>query len=265
MGHLTEARLAPRLWVGTLGGDTMATSYGANCTAIAGDAGTLLVDPLIAPAHARLVAAALAAHGFPPVTHVLLTHHHTDHALGASLFAGARVLATPDCAAAMAAQHPALVAARRADPALAALFADAVPHAPTDVFADAATIDLGGLRVEVRRLGPAHTPGDAVAIVPALGAVICGDLVSVGYHFNYEEATPGRLLAALAELGALGGTLYVPGHGPAGGREIIDAQADYHRRAFAARSADELRRPGWLLEAALATAPLGWRGPEVPR
>jgi len=43
----------------TLGGDTLGTSYGANCTAVAGQDGTLLVDPLVCPAHARLVAGAI--------------------------------------------------------------------------------------------------------------------------------------------------------------------------------------------------------------
>ncbi|HZY01873.1 MAG TPA: hypothetical protein VFF02_00125, partial [Anaeromyxobacteraceae bacterium] len=64
---LLETALSARLLVLTLGGDTPLTSYGANCLALAGSAGTLLVDPLIAPAHARLVAEAVARHGFPPV------------------------------------------------------------------------------------------------------------------------------------------------------------------------------------------------------
>src|SRR5512147_1353363 len=118
---LQETALSPRLLVLTLGGDTPLTSYGANCLALAGGTGTLLVDPLIAPAHARLVAEVVARRGFPPVTQVAVTHHHTDHALGAGWFAarGARVVAHRRCAAAMAAQHPSLVAARRRAPELA--------------------------------------------------------------------------------------------------------------------------------------------------
>jgi glyoxylase-like metal-dependent hydrolase (beta-lactamase superfamily II) len=102
---LAELALTPRLLVFTLGGDTPLTSYGANCIALAGAAGTLLVDPLTAPAHATQVAAAVARRGFPPVSHVVLTHHHTDHALGAGWFAarGATVIAHEQCAAAMAA------------------------------------------------------------------------------------------------------------------------------------------------------------------
>jgi len=103
---LKESLLTPRLAVFTLGGDMPLTSYGANCVVFAGSAGTLLVDPLIAPAHARLIAEALSRRRFPPVTHVVVTHHHTDHALGASWFAarGAKVIAHERCAAAMVAQ-----------------------------------------------------------------------------------------------------------------------------------------------------------------
>lgn len=268
---LHETVLSARLRVLTLGGDTVSSSYGANCVAAAGARGTLLVDPLIAPAHARLVAEALARVAFPPVTHVVLTHHHTDHALGASWFAarGAEVVAQRRCAEAMAAHHPALVAARRADPALAALFADAEPHEPAVLFDDRWQADLGGLPIEVRRAGPAHTPGDAVVLLPSERAVACGDLVSAGYHFNYEDAEPGTLAGALAALAALPADLFVPGHGPPGGREIVEAQARYHeevaRIVAASATADEARAgirgrfPGFLLAAAIETAVAGLR------
>jgi cyclase len=263
---LHETALSPRLLVATLGGDGVSSSYGANCVAAAGARGTLLVDPLIAPSHARLVAEALARRAYPPVTHVVLTHHHTDHALGASWFAarGAEVVAQRRCAEAMAALHPALVAARRADPALAALFADAEPRAPSAVFDERWRADLGDLPVEVRRAGPAHTPGDALVLLPSERAVACGDLVSAGYHFNYEDAELGALAGALAALAALPADRFVPGHGPAGGRELVEAQARYHDEvarivaasaaAGEARAAIRARFPGFLLEAAIETA-----------
>jgi cyclase len=262
---IREALLSPRLLVLTLGGDTVERSFGANCVAVAGERGTLVVDPLVAPAHARLVGEALARRAFPPVTHVVLTHHHTDHALGASWFAaqGATVVAQRRCAEAMAAQHPALVAARRADPALAWLFADAEPHAPTAVFEEGYAIDLGGVAIEVRSFGPAHTAGDAVVLVPSERAVACGDLVSVGYHFNYEEAEPGALGGALEALAELPADRFIPGHGPAGGPEILAAQARYHQavaRIVAesarkeARAAVRSRFQGYLLEVAIESA-----------
>src|SRR5258706_11511812 len=100
---MTTMRLSDRLLWMTLGGEDPSTSYGANCLAFAGDGETILIDPWIAPAHAKLIAEAVAMEAFPPVTHVAVTHHHTDHALGAAWFGarGALVFAERRCAALM--------------------------------------------------------------------------------------------------------------------------------------------------------------------
>jgi glyoxylase-like metal-dependent hydrolase (beta-lactamase superfamily II) len=249
----------------------MLTSWGTNCLALAGRDGTLVVDPLIAPAQARVVEVALARRGFPPVRQVALTHHHTDHALGAGHFAarGAGVLCHVRCAEAMAAQHPAMIAARRRDPALAPLFADAAPYAPTETFDSSRTIDLGDVGAEVRHLGPGHTPGDAVVIFPSERVAATGDLVFHGFHFNYEEADVGALPARLDALRALPVERFVPGHGEPGGREILDEQARYHaevaRLVRAAASPEEARAavlarfPGFALEMAVESAVLAHR------
>lgn len=263
---LQETALSARLLVLTLGGDTPFTSFGANCLALAGEERTLLVDPLIAPAHARLVAEAVARRGFPPVTHVALTHHHTDHALGAGWFAARRaaVVAHRRCAVAMAAQHASMVAARRRIPELAALFSDAQPHLPAVLFEERHFLDLGGATAEVRHLGPGHTPGDAVVIFPSEDTVACGDLVFRGYHYNYEEADLEGLPRAWHALGDLPVSRFVPGHGPPGGREIVLEQSRRHAEAIRivaaaatpeeARAALRARWPGHLLEMAVETA-----------
>lgn len=270
--QLRETALSPRLVVLTLGGDRMLTSWGTNCIALAAAAGTLVVDPMIAPAQAQLVQEALRRRGFPEVRYVVLTHHHTDHALGAGWFAarGATVVAHVRCAEEMAAQHPALIAARRRVPELAALFADAAPHAPAVRFQDSHAIDLGDAEVEVRHLGPGHTPGDAVVLFPSQGAVACGDLVFSGYHFNYEEADAAQLPRRLEELAALPAARFIPGHGPPGGREMLEAQARYHAEVArivrsaaspaAARAAIEALFPGRLLTDAIPTAVAAFGG-----
>lgn len=227
---LRETALSTRCVVFTLGGDTPHTSWGVNCTAVAGRDGTLVVDPFIAPAHARLLEAALAARGFAPVTHSVLTHHHTDHALGAGWFSGRGAVCACHraCAEAMAAQHAGLITARRRDPLLSALFADAEPHRPAVVFDQRWSVDLGGVTVEALHVGPGHTPGDVAVLVPSEGLVASGDLVSAGFHFNYEEASLEDLSAALDRLEALGARHLVPGHGHVGGTELIAAQRRYH-------------------------------------
>lgn len=267
-GLLNVTELSPRLVSLTLGGARTRTGWGVNCVAFASAAGTLVVDPMIAPAHARLVEDALRRRGFPEVRHVVVTHHHSDHALGAGWFArsGARVVAHRRCAAEMALQHPSLVAARRgsADPEVRELFVDAAPFVPAVRFEGRHVLDLQDAAVEVVHLGPGHTRGDAVVVFPSEGVAACGDLVFAGYHFNYEDAEPSTLAARLEELAALPATRFVPGHGAIGGRELLDAQAAYHREverlvraapgSREARAAVQARFPGWALPEVIGTA-----------
>jgi glyoxylase-like metal-dependent hydrolase (beta-lactamase superfamily II) len=131
----------------------------------------------------------------------------------------------------MASQHGAAVAERRRDPALGGLFDDAEPYAPPDLFLERWTIDLGGPAVEALAVGPAHTDGDVAVSVSGEGVVAAGDVVFAGFHFNYEEAAPERLGEALARLRELAAPVLVPGHGPVGGAELLDAQARYHEAA----------------------------------
>jgi cyclase len=250
---LQETLLTPRCLVLTLGGDGPLTSWGANCLAVAGRDGTLVVDPLIAPAHARLVEAALRARGFPPVTHAVATHHHTDHALGAGWFVsrGAVCACHRACAEGMARQHPAAIQRRRRDPVLAALFADAEPHVPAITFDRSWRVDLGGVTVEAHHVGPGHTAGDVAVLVPSEGVAAGGDLLFAGFHYNYEEATLDGLASALDRLEALGATRLVPGHGAVGGAGLVGEQRRYHEavaRIVRAAPSDEAAQAGVLAE-----------------
>ncbi len=231
MTDLIETRVRDDVVVWTLGGEEIATSYGANCTAVVGRDATLLVDPLIAPAHARLVEEAVARAGAPPVRWVVLTHHHTDHALGSSWFARRRatVVAHVECARGMEAAHPRLIAERRRVPKLAPLFADAESRPPGLTFTDSVSIDLGGLQVEALHPGHGHTAGDAVVRVTARSLVVSGDLVSNGYHVNFEDASLDGFEEGLHRLLAFDAATYVPGHGAPGSREIVQRQLAYDR------------------------------------
>ena len=118
---LRETRVSDRVLVFSTGGETLATSWGANAVAVLGDGGTLLVDPLVAPAYARERKRLLAGRGAGPVRWVVATHHHTDHSVGASVFAaeGAEVIAHALAAERMGREHPGLLEERRASAGVA--------------------------------------------------------------------------------------------------------------------------------------------------
>ena len=258
-----QTRPRENVFVWTLGGEGISTSYGSNCAAVVGMKAILLVDPFIAPSYARRVEQSLREKTSVPLRHVLLTHHHTDHALGAGWFAsrGVEVIAHPACRAAMAAEHPGLVAARRRQPELADLFGDAEPYIPSRTCDEELTLDLGGTEVRVLHPGHNHTAGDLVAHLPRESVLVCGDLVSAGYHVNYEDAIPANLGRGLESLRALNARTLVPGHGAWGGLDLLDRQSRYHSAIRdIARSAPDLATaisrirslfPGYLLEEVL--------------
>lgn len=226
---LEETRLAEHVSVFTHGGETLAESYGANATVFFGKGAVVVVDPFVAPRPAAALGARIAERTPDPVTHVVLTHHHTDHALGASFFAalGADVIAHEAAARRMAAEHPGLIAARRKEPELAGLFDGVEAHVPSRLVADSLTFEAGGIRFDVFHPGHAHTPGDLCVYVPALGVLVPGDLVSSGYHPNLEDADVAGWRSALERLRGMPFWTVVPGHGPAGGREAVEDQIAY--------------------------------------
>jgi cyclase len=270
MPTLRETQVADDAWVFTLGGDTLASSFGANCTAVAGREAVLLVDPLIAPAYARLVQSAVERKTDRPIRFVVLTHHHTDHALGAGWFAGrgAVVLSHRACRERMAVEHAGLIEERRAKPGIAELFRDAQTYLPSVIFEEAVTLDLGGVEARVLHPGHGHAAGDAVVHLPFESVVISGDLLSADYHVNYEDAAVENLGRSLEFLRALEARTYVPGHGSPGGPDRIDAQARYHAavRAAVSNAPDEaeviarLRAsyPHHLLDVVLPAAYPAW-------
>ncbi|ODR11397.1 MBL fold metallo-hydrolase [Mycolicibacillus koreensis] len=170
-----------------------------------------------------------------PVDHLVLTHHHFDHVLGSSVFAGAQMYAAPAVAAALTTRSAALrddAIAHGADPdevasALAALEPVVQPRGQ-------GVIDLGERRVAVRHLGAGHTDHDLVVLVEPSEAgdprvVFCGDLVEqsgdpvidVDSDLPSWPTTLDRLLVAAGPQAR-----YVPGHGAVVGAGFVAAQRD---------------------------------------
>jgi glyoxylase-like metal-dependent hydrolase (beta-lactamase superfamily II) len=229
---MIEIEVSERVVVYSLGSDTVASAFGANSVAILGDEGVLLVDALGSPTHARQIEQLLRRRTSAPIRYVVVTHHHSDHCLGVSWFSrqGAVVVSHRDCRDWMEREVPGLIEQRQRDPALRHLFLDATGFQPDITFTDGLVLQLGKMPVEVVHPGGCHTEGDCYLYLPSERILICGDLLFIGYHFNYEHASMDIVRRPLEQLGRLKAEVLVPGHGRPGGPQALQEQRHYHDR-----------------------------------
>jgi len=87
--------------------------------------------------------------------------------------------------------------------------------APTETFEDVYSIELDGLQIEARNLGPSHSPGDIVVWLPQKSLVIAGDMA---FHERMLPIFADTLTADWietwdTEFEALNATYVIPGHG----------------------------------------------------
>jgi glyoxylase-like metal-dependent hydrolase (beta-lactamase superfamily II) len=164
---------------------------------------------------------------------VVLTHAHFDHFFGTAAFLPCAVWAHVRCRDALATgaeQHRAeWMAQYREDgkPELADRLARARAVAPTDVFDDRVSLDLGGRLVDLIHPGLGHTDHDVVVHVPDAGVVFAGDLVEQGQPASVgPDSVLARWPATLDAVLALGPRTIVPGHGEPVDPAFVRAQRD---------------------------------------
>lgn len=114
---------------------------------------------------------------------------------------------------------------------------------PTETFEDEKIIEMGRFRIEVRNLGPAHSPGDIVVWLPAQGLVISGDMA---FHERllpiFEDTGTADWLESWETFEALRATYVIPGHGhPTNMDQVRRYTKDYlvYLRAQIARLLEE--------------------------
>lgn len=99
------------------------------------------------------------------------------------------------------------------------------PTDPDIIFADRHELTLGGTRIEIMHVGPAHTPGDSLVWLPDSGTVFTGDVVYVGRLLGVMAfSDSAHWLDAFARIEALEPAHLIPGHGPA--TDLATAQKD---------------------------------------
>ena len=179
------------------------------------------------PSGAELALAAAKKVSSKPVRYVFDTHHHGDHAYGNPVWtkAGATTLAHVGVAEEMRRYEPAgwQGSAKTRKDVAALNLSTAEP--PKQTFQETPfVLEDDTRRVEFHFFGWAHTRGDGFAYLPKEGVVCTGDAIVNGPHNFTGHGNTANWPNVIRKVKALGLQHVLPGHGGAGGMEIVDGQ-----------------------------------------
>jgi len=188
-----------------------------NTGVIVGDDSVMIVEAQATPLLARKVIECVRTVTEKPISHLVLTHYHAVRVLGASAY-DAREIIMSDTAAAMVeergredwesefARFPRLFRGHEEIPGLTR---------PTTTFTEGMTVHLGKRRVDIMKLGRAHTAGDAVIWVPDQEVMFTGDIVEYRSACYCGDGHFGDWPDTLAEIATFEPRAIVPGRGDA--------------------------------------------------
>jgi glyoxylase-like metal-dependent hydrolase (beta-lactamase superfamily II) len=188
--------------------------------------GTVLIDSGNGPLHAEDIHKALREIEAPPVTHILLTHHHWDHVFGSCAFPGAHIVAhelTQHHLRIMAdepwseAYLETKVESMPRGKALVDFMNAAVPDwddfrvvPATETFATRYEFTLGGYQFEMEHVGGQHEPDQSIVYVRPGNILFLGDAT---YGRAWTRGWDLETLAAtLRGFMGKGAEWYVEGH-----------------------------------------------------
>jgi cyclase len=158
---------------------------------------------------------------------LLNTHANGDHCFGNQLVGGARIVASERTAAEMTELPPAAMAALVAQAPqmgeVGAFFLDCFGAfdfqgielvLPDETFNDELELRVGAREVRLIEVGPAHTRGDTLALLPAERVLFSGDILFNGGHPIAWAGPVSNWIAACERIIAMDVEVIVPGHGP---------------------------------------------------
>nr|MBA3683960.1 MBL fold metallo-hydrolase [Planctomycetota bacterium] len=192
-----------------------------NSGVVVGERGIAVIDTQVNQALARRLHQHVVKTFAKPVLYAINTHYHWDHTNGNAVFkeAGATLVASRRTARAMVERAPrqkGFLSGRGfelgPDPLLPDVFAE-----------DLASVDLGGVTLELRLGHDAETADPTLVWCPQERIAVAGDTVMTGSFpiFGQPSQREGLeddgWLAAIAEIRSLGAAAVLPGHGPVAG------------------------------------------------
>ena len=236
---------APVYYIEGLSGvpDTVNEGHTSNAGFVVTQAGVVVFDALGTPALGYRLLQRIREVTDQPVKFVVVSHYHADHIYGLQAFkehGGApTVLAQRGTLgyAGGTTDSQGEDAQRRLEQRREALFpwVDERTYivAPDEVFDQEMNFELGGVRFEIRHLGPAHAPGDSIMLVRNYGVLFGGDVLYGGRvpFLDSPETDITRWLQGLEYIAGLEDQVryIIPGHGTlsANALQVVEATRDY--------------------------------------
>ncbi|MBL8327421.1 MAG: MBL fold metallo-hydrolase [Rubrivivax sp.] len=204
----------------------------------------VVFDALGSPALAEELLAEIARITPKRVSHVIVTHYHADHIYGLQTFkaAGATIVAQRDARLYLNSDTAQLrLQASRQE--LAPAIDENTRLVAADLWIEAPTrLTVGGVDLDLRPAGPAHTPEDLLVWLPQQRVLVAGDLVFRGRVPFVGQADSGRWIEALDLLLSYEAQLILPGHGPASQSAKADLQLTRDYLAYLRRTMGEAAR-----------------------
>jgi cyclase len=227
----------------------------ANAGLLVGPESCIVIDALFAAAMTRAFREQIRRVTDKPVRLLINTHHHVDHTLGNALFPEAQIVSHANARREQQRVGVGVLELLRPRiPELVAEVEGVQPRLADLTFDGELTLHLpvrqagvDGRTIRLAHLGPAHTIGDALVLLPEERLVFAGD---VAFHYITPLAFEGHIggwVEVCDQVDAMAIDTIVPGHGPLGGKaELREMRGYLHsireqaRAAFAAgRSAEE--------------------------
>ena len=221
----------------------------SNAGLVVGDGASLLVDTLFDLPLTQRMLDAMAPHTrTAPIATLVNTHANGDHCYGNQLVDQAEIIASVATAHEMTEVPPAMLAALNAAPGEigdlfrsffgAFQFEGIDMKLPTRTFERRLEVEVGGRHVELIEVGPAHTRGDTIVVVPDAKVVYTGDILFIGGTPIVWAGPLSNWVAACDLMLGMDVETVVPGHGPItdkGGIAQVRDYLDYVDREATAR------------------------------
>jgi glyoxylase-like metal-dependent hydrolase (beta-lactamase superfamily II) len=216
-----------------------------NVGIVVGSKATMVIDPGLGFLSGQAIAREVAKISRNAEIYVVNTHFHPEHTTGDVAFPTAKVIrakAQQQDVDEMGMKWVETFASRSA--AMKEILKGASFRKADEVFDSEKTVDLGGVRVRLIRLGPGHTRGDTVFFVENESVLFSGDLAmhNIFPAFATPQSSARTWLTSLDALEKLNAKQVIGAHG---GRTDATVIASYRNllRELQAR-AGELKKQG---------------------